>query len=150
MWDSNLQLQDQKSHILPTEPARCLSPSSVWILSYKAWLKCHLFWKRFLRMIWEKGRLLVWGTMGPKWYLGIWIHTSLARLFWSPHLTPSYTDLLSYLWTTTLIIPPPRPLYWDKMEIWHCESLRYTLWWFDTCIYCKMFTTIRLVNLHFT
>jgi len=41
-------------------------------------------------------------------------------------------------------------LYWNTTDIWYCVSLRYTKWWFDTHIYCKMVTRIKLVNTSIT
>ena len=41
-------------------------------------------------------------------------------------------------------------LYWGINDTEHHLSLRCTRWWFDTCMYCKMITTIRLVNTFIT
>ena len=40
--------------------------------------------------------------------------------------------------------------YWDIIDMQHCVSLRYIMWSFDTCMYCKIFTMTRLVNTSFT
>ena len=40
-------------------------------------------------------------------------------------------------------------LSWDKIDISHCVHLTYTIQWFDICMYCKMITTIMLVNTSF-
>lgn len=35
--------------------------------------------------------------------------------------------------------------YRDKTDILHCVCLRCAISWFDTCLYCKMITTVRLI-----
>ena len=60
----------------------------------------------------------------------IYILLLFLQVHWSLHLQ----SLVCYFFQP----------YWDIINIY--LSLRCTTWWFDTCIYCKMITTIRLVN----
>ena len=41
----------------------------------------------------------------------------------------------SYIPQPTIIAPFLPQLYGDIIEMWHCVSLRWTTWWFDTHIY---------------
>lgn len=41
-------------------------------------------------------------------------------------------------------------IYLDIIDIWHCVTSRCTMWWFETCINCEMFSTIMLDNTSFT
>lgn len=56
----------------------------------------------------------------------------LKRIIWSCHsfLLKSLQTLSSALRTHAYIISPP--LYWDIIDILHCISLKYAMWWFDT------------------
>ena len=38
--------------------------------------------------------------------------------------------------------------YWDMIDMWHYITLKYTTYWFDVCMYCKMITTISSVNIY--
>ena len=42
----------------------------------------------------------------------------------------------------------PRPFYRDKIDMKHYIPFKGMTWWLDICIYCKMITTINLVNIH--
>ena len=36
--------------------------------------------------------------------------------------------------------------YWGVIDKQNCVYLEHSVWWFGTCIYCKMITTIKLIN----
>ena len=36
--------------------------------------------------------------------------------------------------------------YWGIIDKQNCVYLEYSVWWFGTCIYCKMITTIKVIN----
>ena len=65
------------------------------------------------------------------------------------HWTDFYNDgykISGFLNLNNLPISFFPQIYWDTIDMQHCVSLRCTMCWFDTFVYCKMITMIALAN----